>query len=49
MSETLLDHHRARSALELILAGRHQGLELGPSRVSSASEGSGPAAAADAH
>ncbi|WP_434344811.1 TolC family protein [Myxococcus virescens] len=47
--ETLLDHHRARSALEQLLAGRHQGLELGSIRVSSTSASSGPAAAADAH
>ena len=47
--ETLLDHHRARFALEQLLAGRHQGLELGPTRVSAAAPGSGGAAPADAH
>jgi outer membrane protein TolC len=47
--DTLLDHHRARAALELLLAGRHQGLELGTARVSVAASGSGAAAAADPH
>ncbi|NMO16659.1 TolC family protein [Pyxidicoccus fallax] len=46
--ETSLEHHRARSALEQLLAGRHQGLELGPSRVSVTTNASA-AAPADAH
>lgn len=46
--DTLLDHHRARAALEQLLAGRHQGLELSASRVSVATPRA-DAAPADAH
>lgn len=45
--DTLLEHHRARAALEQLLAGRYQGVALAPTRISSAASGSAPAA--DAH
>ncbi|WP_342377353.1 TolC family protein [Myxococcus stipitatus] len=47
--DTLLEHHRARAALEQLLAGRHEGLELAPTRISSAASASGAAPASDAH
>lgn len=45
--DTLLDHHRARAALQQLLSGRHRGVGLSPTSTSTASAATAPAA--DAH